>query len=278
MISAALEAATAALAAHSASARLDAEVLLAHVLGASRAELLVRGAEALAPAAAAAYAALLHRRAAGEPVAYLLGRREFWTLTLEVDATVLVPRPETELLVELALAALAPRDAGRVLDLGTGSGAVGLAIASERAAARVDLVDASAAALAVAERNRVRLGLGNARTVLGDWFGPVAGCRYALIVANPPYLAVDDPHLGDRALMHEPRTALVAGPSGLEAVAAIAAGARTHLEPGGWLIVEHGWTQGPQARELLARSGLEAVRTERDLAGTERATLGRAPG
>jgi len=165
-----------------------------------------------------------------------------------------------------------------VLDLGTGSGAIGLAIAHERPTARVDLVDASPAAIAVAERNRARLALPNARTLCGRWYAPVAGARYAVIVANPPYLAATDPQLGAPELRHEPRAALLAGPTGLEAIEEITRRASAHLVPGGALIVEHGATQGAATRSLFQSGGLEHVGTRHDLAGLERATLGRRPG
>ena len=164
-----------------------------------------------------------------------------------------------------------------MLDLGTGSGAVGLAIARERPDAEVDLVDASAEALAIAGRNRARTACANARTLLREWYAPVAGRRYAVVVSNPPYLATDDPHLADAALACEPRAALVSGPTGLEALRAVADGAGAHLEADGWLIVEHGAAQGAAVRGLLARAGLDSVATRRDLAGLERATLGRRP-
>jgi release factor glutamine methyltransferase len=278
MIAAALDEATARLAAASVSPRLDAELLLAHLLGIGRGLLLARTERALQADEATRFATLIARRAAGEPVAYLLGRREFWTLTLEVNPAVLVPRPETELLVELALERLRGEPAPAVLDLGTGSGAVGLAIAHESPAARVDLVDASPAAIAVAERNRTRLALENARTLCGHWYGAVADARYAVIVANPPYLAATDPQLGALELRHEPRDALVAGATGLEAIAAITRDARAHLVPGGALIVEHGATQGGATRSLFEAGGLEGVGTRLDLAGFERATLGHRPG
>lgn len=277
MIAAALARATARLARHSGSARLDAELLLAHVLSLERGRLLGRGEQPLDARATAAFEALVERRLEGEPVAYLVGRREFWTLSLGVEAAVLVPRPETELLVELALARL-PAGPGRVLDLGTGSGAIGLAIARERPAVAVDLVDASEAALAVAERNRRRLGLDNARTLLGDWYAPVEQEHYRVIVANPPYLADSDPHLASPELAFEPRAALVAGASGLEALEAIAAGARSHLEDSGVLILEHGALQGEACRRLLGAAGLASIETHRDLASLERATLGVKPG
>jgi release factor glutamine methyltransferase len=264
------------LCAASSSPRLDAELLLAAVLGLDRDRLRARAVETLDPAAAREFQALLARRLAGEPVAYLLGRREFWTLDLEVGPAVLVPRPETELLVEWALERLAGIAAPAVLDLGAGSGAIGLSIASERPDAAVDLVDASAAALAVAERNRLKLGLHNARCLAGDWYAPVGGRRYRAIVANPPYLSTGDPEASGAELRYEPRQALVAGPSGLEALGILAGGARQHLVAGGCLIVEHGSTQGAAVRALFAAEGLVGIATRRDLAGLERATLGAA--
>lgn len=276
MIATALARAAERLRAHD-SARLDAELLLGHALTRDRAWLLAHGDAPLDPDAIGRFEALVTRRAAGEPIAYLVGVREFWSLPFEVATGVLVPRPETETLVELALARL-PARAARALDLGTGSGAIGLAIAHERPALEVDLVDASAAACAIAERNRARLGLKNARTLVGDWFGPVAAVRYALIVSNPPYLGASDPHLTDPTLSFEPRAALVAGASGLEALAAIAAGAPSHLESGGLLILEHGAEQGAACRELLSAAGFGGIETHRDLAGLERATLGVKPG
>jgi release factor glutamine methyltransferase len=257
------------------SAALDAELLLGFVLGLDRARLIAADRRTLDPGDLARLDALVRRRAAGEPVAYLTGRRGFWTLELEVTPAVLVPRPETELLVELTLARL-PLGPCRVLDLGTGSGAVALAIASERHDATVDAVDESAAAIAVARRNAERAGLGNLRFGVGHWFEPVGGRHYHVIVANPPYLAADDPHLP--ALAHEPRGALVAGLTGLEALAEIAAGAPTHLLPGGWLVAEHGEAQGEAVRRLWRGAGLSDLATFRDLAGLERATLGRLPG
>ena len=274
MIGAALARATARLAGVSATPRLDAELLRADLLGAGRAALLVMADEPLPPAVADAYEERVARRATGEPVAYLLGRRDFWTLTLAVGPAVLVPRPDTELLVEIALEALAERRSPRVLDLGTGSGAIGLSLAAERPDAAVDLADASAPALAVAESNRARLGLHNARTLLGDWFGAVGHGRYDVVVGNPPYLAADDPHLQTPDLGHEPPGALVAGPTGLECLAVIATGAPAHLVPGGVLALEHGAGQGAAVRDLLQAAGFRAVRTRRDLAGLERATQG----
>jgi release factor glutamine methyltransferase len=278
MIGLALEQAVGTIGGVTTTPRLDAELLLAHVLGIERSQLRARAERPLSGPESARFDALVERRGRGEPVAYLLGRREFWSLPLEVNAAVLVPRPESELLVEVGLASLPKSGVVAVLDLGTGSGAIGLAIAHERPDARVDLVDSSPAAVAVAERNRIALGLHNARTLCGDWYAPAAGARYALIVANPPYLAAADPHLAGPELRHEPRSALVAGPSGLEAIGQIASGARKHLAERGTLIIEHGATQGPATRQLFAAAGLDSIDTRRDLAGLDRATLGREPG
>jgi release factor glutamine methyltransferase len=254
---------------------LDAEVLLAHVLGKPRALLRAHGDDAVTAPDHERYRALLARRIAGEPVAYLTGRREFWSLDLAVGPGVLVPRPETELLVEIAVGALAGRQSPHILDLGTGSGAIALALAMEIPAAHIIAVDASPAALDIARRNATLAGIENVEFLSGDWYEPVAGQRFDLIVSNPPYLATDDLHL--RALGCEPTAALVAGPTGLEALAQIATGAADHLHPGGILVLEHGCEQGPAVRELLTRAGLEAALTRCDLAGLERATLAHRP-
>lgn len=258
--------------ADSSSAALDAALLLAHVLGLSRAALAARPELELTAAQAARLGRLAARRAAGEPVAYLTGRREFWSLELDVTPDVLVPRPETELLVEWALDALAGRTDPAVLDLGTGSGAIALAIAHERPDARITAVDVSEPALAVARGNAGRLALANLRFVAGNWFEPVATERFDVVVSNPPYVAAGDPALA--ALAHEPRIALVGGDDGLRALAAICAGARSRLNPGGCLLVEHGATQGARIRAWMAQSDLAGIESRRDLAGHERATRG----
>jgi release factor glutamine methyltransferase len=254
---------------------LDAEVLVAHVLGASRSAIAAEPERPLAPEEMLALESLVRRRLEGEPVAYLMGRREFWSLELEVTPDVLVPRPETELVVERALAAIAGRERPSVLDLGTGSGAIAAAIARERPDADVTATDVSAAALAVAARNAARLALPNLRLLEGSWFGPVSDSSFDLIASNPPYVAAGDPALA--ALAHEPAGALVAGAEGLDALAAIAAAAREHLEPGGTLVLEHGAAQGPAVRALLESAGLVGVGTRRDLAGHERVTEGKRP-
>ncbi|HEU0225505.1 MAG TPA: peptide chain release factor N(5)-glutamine methyltransferase [Steroidobacteraceae bacterium] len=268
-----LAALTRRLAPVSGSPALDAALLLAHVTGASRAALAAEPDRPLSPQQAAELEALAGRRLRGEPVAYLTGHKEFWSLDLAVTPEVLVPRPETELVVELALAALAGVARPAALDLGTGSGAIALAIARERPDAAVTAVDRSAGALAVATGNAARLGIANVRFRRGSWFDPVAGERFDLVAANPPYLAEHDPALG--ALAREPRAALVAGPSGLEALARLCAGAPGALRPGGSLVVEHGATQDAAVREMMSAAGFVNIATHRDLAGLPRATRGR---
>ena len=255
--------------------RVDAEALLSHVLGQSRGWLFAHAGDALDRDVQTIFEALVARRAAGEPVAYLTGRRGFWTLELEVTPATLIPRPETELLVELALERL-PRDAAAdVADLGTGSGAVALAIASERRRAQVVATDASAGALAVARGNAQRLGIANVRFVHGDWLAPLAGERFALIVSNPPYIEAADPHLAQGDLRHEPASALASGVDGLDDIRRIVADARACLEPGGWLLFEHGWNQGDAVRALLAAAGYAGAFTARDLEERDRVSGGR---
>ena len=251
--------------------RRDAEVLLCSALDKPRSYLFAWPEAEVAER----YRDLLARRRAGEPVAYLLRRREFWSLDLEVGSDVLIPRPETELLVELALGLPLADPTAQVLDLGTGSGAIALALASERPDWRVVAVDASASAIAVAERNRRRLGLDNVDLRAGDWFAPVGDARFAIVVSNPPYLAEDDPHLARGDLRSEPRAALVADDGGLGDLRRIVEGAPAHLLAGGWILLEHGMTQGEAVRACLHARGYEAVETRSDLAGRERVTLGR---
>ena len=260
------------LKAASESPRLDAELLLAKTLGLSRSGLMARGNDAVAREREAAFTTLIEQRSAGAPVAYLTGTREFWSLALNVTPDVLVPRPETELLVELALQHL-PRDrASSVLDLGTGSGAIALAIASERPRALVTATDVSAAALDVAVQNSRKVGLAHIDWRLGSWFAPVAGERFDLIIANPPYVAADDPALA--MLTAEPAIALSPGPTGLEALAEISAAAAAHLHAAGQLMLEHGSDQGPAVAHLLERQGFTAVRSHLDFSGKPRVTLG----
>jgi release factor glutamine methyltransferase len=264
---------------YSESPRLDAELLLGKVLGLSRAGLIARSDEAVAVDREQAYAGLIEKRRQGAPVAYLTGSREFWSLQLSVTPAVLVPRGETELLVELALdrlpqpvAAASADSAGSVLDLGTGSGAIALAIASERPRARVTGVDISPAALAVAIQNSRDLGLANTEWRLGSWFDAVPGEKFDLIVANPPYVAAADPAL--QKLAAEPAIALCVGPTGLEALASIAADAVSHLHEGGWLLMEHGSDQAKDVAQLLERHGFTGVCSHLDFSGKPRVTLG----
>lgn len=257
-------------------ARLDAQRLAAHDLGRTREWVIAHDDALLDAAAADTLATLLGRRAAGEPLAYLVGEREFHGLVLAVTPDVLVPRPETELLVERALAL---RDAGpaAVADLGTGSGAIALALARERPAWRILATDRSAAALAVARGNAARLGIANVEFAQGEWCAALGARRFALIVSNPPYIAAADPALADPALRHEPAGALCPGPTGLEALAAIAGQARDHLEPGGHLLLEHGAGQRETLARLLVSLGYAHVRCHADLAGLDRVTEARSP-
>jgi release factor glutamine methyltransferase len=260
------------LAASSESPELDAEVLLSTVMGVARSALIVRAEEPVGVELLRAYQGLIDRRMSGVPVAYLTGRREFWSLPLKVTPAVLVPRHETELLVEMALKVIPRAEARSVLDLGTGSGAVALAIASERPLARVTGADFSPAALGVARDNARSLALPNLAWRLGSWFDAVPGERFDAIVANPPYVAAGDPALA--ALEAEPEIALVSGPAGLDALTAIIAGAAPHLESGGWLVLEHGSTQHGDVASLLERRGFVGIETHEDFSGRPRVTLG----
>ncbi len=260
--------------------RLDAHLLLAHVLGQSRAWLLAHGDDALSDEHAGAFEALAKRRAAGEPFAYLVGEREFHGLTLTVNGAVLVPRPDTETLVEWALELLRSelRDTPEpaLLDLGTGSGAIALALKNGCPRARVWAGERSADALAVARANAERLAL-DVRFAQGDWWDALAGAQDApafdLVVSNPPYIAADDPHLV--ALTHEPLAALVAADEGLADIARIATGARGRLREGGWLLFEHGWAQATAVQAILQRAGFGDVATRADIEGRARCTGGR---
>jgi release factor glutamine methyltransferase len=255
---------------------LDAELLLAHALGVGRTRLRSHPEDVPAADAAARFLGLVARRAAGEPVAYVLGRKEFWTLELSVNPAVLVPRPETELLVERALT-LDPGAEAAVADLGTGSGAIALALASARPRWRIVATDISAAALAVARTNALALGLTRVELLQGDWLACLSARRFQLILSNPPYVAADDPALGQPELMREPRLALVAPEDGLAALRAILQAAPEHLEPGGWLLLEHGATQAAAVAGALVARGFAQVRSHRDLAGRERMTEGQWP-
>lgn len=260
-------------------ARHEAELLLLHVLERPRSWLFAHATDPLAAADQAAFETLLVRRMAGEPVAYLTGRRGFWTLDLEVDPATLIPRPETELLVELALERLPSDHSLQLADLGTGTGAIALALASERPQAQVLATDASPGALAVAARNAARHELRNVRFAEGghDWYAPLQGARFDLIASNPPYIASDDPHLDEGGLRFEPASALASGVDGLDDIRRIVDGGQAHLRPGGWLLIEHGWDQGAAIRALFDAAGFAEVETAQDLEQRDRITLGRRP-
>jgi release factor glutamine methyltransferase len=249
--------------------RLDAQLLAGHLLGRPRTWLLAHDDEVLSPAQVATLQQQVVRRAAGVPLAYLVGERGFCGLALQVTPDVLVPRPETELLVEWALACLAVAPADSLVDLGTGSGAIALAVKQGRSSVAVTASDASAAALSVAQANGERHGLA-VEWLHGDWWAPLHGRRFGLAVSNPPYVAGDDPHLA--ALTHEPRAALTPEGDGLAALRRIVQGAPDHLLPGAWLLLEHGHDQADAVRSLLAARGFAEAQTRADLAGLPRCT------
>ena len=253
-------------------ARREAELLLQHALRVDRAWLFAHADDAVPAALAGQFRCHVSRRAKGEPIAYITGKREFFGLDLAVTPDVLIPRPETELLVELALEKI-PHDATpRIADLGTGSGAIALALAHERPHARVLAADASAAALAVARGNARRLGLANVEFVESDWFAALAGREFDLIVSNPPYIAQGDAHLDHGDLRFEPALALSSGNDGLDAIRTIARDARRHLARGGWLLFEHGHDQGAAVRDILIALGYMDAATAQDLEDRDRVT------
>ncbi len=262
------------------NARLDAEVLLASALGQSRSYLRAWPERQLTEQQLLLFSGLIRRRLDGEPIAHILGRREFWSLELEVTPDTLIPRPETELLVEQTLALIPPDAALQIADLGTGSGAIALAIAHERPRCRITAVDRSKAALQVAERNAVRHKLPNIVLRHSYWFSELTARRFDIIVSNPPYIRADDPHLTQGDVRFEASSALVSGTDGLDDLRCIISAAPRHLQAGGWLLVEHGYDQGSAVRDLFAAACFTAIHSTRDLAGQERITCGRitAPG
>jgi len=259
-----------------ASPRLEAELLLGEASGLGRSTLRAWPERALAPPQLATFEQLLARRLAGEPLAYILGHQAFWTLELRVTPDTLIPRPETEHLVESALERLDPARALRLVDLGTGSGAIAAALASERAHWQLIATDRSAAALAVARENFSRLDL-PVHCLRASWLEPFADASLDAILSNPPYIAAADAHLDRGDLRFEPRSALTPEGDGLAAIRAICADAGRALVAGGWLMVEHGFDQGAPVRALFARHGFDAIETRRDLAALERLTLGQRP-
>ena len=258
------------------TARLDTELLLAAAIGKSRSYLHTWPERIVSSEAAQTFASYLQRRRTGEPVAYILGQQGFWNLDLEVAPHTLIPRPDTELLVETALAVL-PAEPAKVLDLGTGTGAIALALASERRQWQVTAVDRVLEAVALAERNRQRLQLDNVTVLNSHWFDALGEQRFQLIISNPPYIRAEDPHLVAGDVRFEPSSALVAGADGLDDLRQIIAQAPNHLLPGGWLLLEHGYDQAAAVRELLAQQSFEQIESRVDLGGHERITLGRLP-
>ena len=254
---------------------VDAELLLAHVLQRPRAWVHAHSDESIQAVLGERFQDLVSRRERGEPVAYLIGQRGFWGFDLAITPATLIPRPETEFLVELALQRLPPGRTSRIADLGTGSGAIALALALERPQARVVATDASADALAIASANAEQLGVGNLQFRRGDWLEPLAGDTFDLIASNPPYIATGDPHLGVGDLRFEPRAALVSGADGLDAIRTIVHDAPSCLQSGGWLLLEHGWEQGSAVRALLQAAGFSDAVTHRDLEDRDRVSLGR---
>ena len=261
------------LATASETPHLEAELLLAHALGCNRARLKSHPEEVPATEARGRYADLVTRRAEGEPLAYIVGFKHFWTLKLAVTPAVLVPRPETELLVERSLALL-PAPTARILDLGTGSGAIALALANERPKWQVTATDVSSEALAVAQANAASHALTHVEFLQGSWFEPLAGRLFELIVSNPPYIGADEPELVSPALRREPRGALSPGEDALSCLHTIIHTAPPHLEHGGWLLLEHGSTQADAVARALVARGFTHVRSHRDLAGHERMSEG----
>ena len=258
------------------SPRRDAEILLEHVTGKARTYILAFGETQLTADQQAQLDDLLARRKAGEPVAHLVGEREFWSLPLYVSAATLIPRPDTECLVEQALARL-PATPARILDLGTGTGAIALALASERPDCQVTAVDVMPDAVALAQRNLARLALPNVTVLHSSWFTALGDRQFETIVSNPPYIDEADPHLAEGDVRFEPRSALVAADHGLADLSHNIIQSRQHLVSGGWLLLEHGWTQGEAVRVLFLQAGFECVETCRDYGGNERLTVGKLP-
>ncbi|NIH15633.1 peptide chain release factor N(5)-glutamine methyltransferase [Serratia symbiotica] len=261
---------------HSDSPRRDAEILLGFITGRARAFLLAFDETRLTPQQQQQLEALLVRREQGEPVAYLVGEREFWSLPLSVSPATLIPRLDSECLVALALERL-PIASCHILDLGTGTGAIALALASERPDCTVIGVDVQPDALALAQHNAQKLTISNVQFLQGNWFSSLAPQHFALIASNPPYIDADDAHLMQGDVRFEPANALVAAQQGLADLDAIVRQAPQHLQPQGWLLLEHGWQQGRSVRALMLAAGFRAVATYRDYGHNERVTLGQWP-
>ncbi|VEB97112.1 Release factor glutamine methyltransferase [Cedecea lapagei] len=260
--------------AQSESPKRDAEILLGFVTGKARTFILAFGETTLTPAQQADLEALLARRVRGEPVAHLVGEREFWSLPLRVSPATLIPRPDTECLVEHALTKL-PNTPCAILDLGTGTGAIALALASERPDCHVTALDVVPEAVALARSNAENLGITNVDVMHSHWFDTLDDQRFTLIVSNPPYIDENDPHLREGDVRFEPKSALVAENHGLADLQTLVRDSRRFLEPGGWLVLEHGWTQGESVQRLLREAGFTDVETSKDYGGNDRLTSGR---
>lgn len=252
------------------TARIETQCLLQAVLQVNRAYLFTHPERVLNAAEFARYRTLFARRLCGEPIAYLLGEREFFGLTFKVTPATLIPRPDTELLVELALEKIPQQGVCRVLDLGTGSGAIALSIAHARPNAQVVAVDASEAALDVAQQNQQKLSVKNVKFLHSDWFAALAQQRFDVIVSNPPYIEFADAHLTQGDVRFEPLSALASGLDGLDDIRRISAQAMQHLNPRGWLMLEHGYNQARQVRAILQQANFQQLFSARDLAGIER--------
>lgn len=257
------------------SPRLDAEILLAHVLETPRSHLHARPEQRVEDKKMRWFALLVVARCKGRPIAHLTGKRDFWSLSFKVTAATLIPRPETELLVEETLRVVPAGARWYIADLGTGSGAIALSLAHERPHCKLVATDISRLALEVARENAARLKITNVEFLEGEWFTPIASRRFAVIVSNPPYVANDDPHLRSGDLRFEPRRALTGGPDGLAAIRKIVLRAPTHLESGGVLLLEHGYDQAERVRGLLASAGFSYIHSVSDLTGNSRVTGGR---
>ncbi|MDD2933829.1 MAG: peptide chain release factor N(5)-glutamine methyltransferase [Methylotenera sp.] len=258
-------------------AKLEAQLLIQHVLNVNRAWLIAHANDALRPDIHADFASLLNRRLLGEPMAYILGYREFYGLKFKTTPSTLIPRPDTETLVEAALARISPLTAEKILDLGTGTGAIALAIASNRTEAQVTAVDASQAALNIAIENAKNLNISNIHFMLSDWFAALNHDKFDVIVSNPPYIEQNDAHLTQGDLRFEPMSALASGADGLDDIRQIIDDCLVYLKPQGWLMLEHGYQQALQVADLMAQIGLTHIETIKDLGGNDRVTIGKNP-
>jgi len=258
-------------------ARYESQLLLQHALKVNRAWLIAHENDDLAANIQHAFDALIQRRIGGEPIAYILGNREFYGLNLAVTPATLIPRPDTEVLVEIALGKIPANEPAQILDLGTGTGAIALAIAQQRPQAQVTGVDASSPALEVAISNSRQLHISNLHFVLSDWFNDLDHSRFDVIVSNPPYIEEADTHLQQGDLRFEPLSALASGADGLDDIRRIIDGCLIHLKPQGWLMFEHGYNQAATVRELMAQTGLVNIETFKDLGGNDRVTIGKNP-